>query len=72
MAATLTLKPGFRQRAEAKGLFSEAAIAEVMHVHRVTVHRVLNGRQAPGNAFIAGALIAFPELDARDLFTPQT
>ena len=72
MPATLTLKPGFRQRAEAIGLTTETAIADAMHVHRVTVNRVLAGNQAPGNAFVAGALLAFPELDARDLFNAQT
>jgi hypothetical protein len=70
MSATLTLRDElFRRHAKAKGLTTEAAIAAAMHVNRTTVHRVLAGTQAPGNAFVAGALIAFPELDARDLFT---
>jgi hypothetical protein len=73
MAATLILRGHlFRRHARAKGLTTEAAIAAAMHVDRSTVHRVLAGTQAPGNAFVAGALLAFPELDARDLFTATT
>lgn len=69
MPVILTLRSElFRRHAGAKGLVTEAAIAAAMHVDRSTVHRVLAGTQAPGNVFVAGALLAFPELDARDLF----
>lgn len=72
MPATLTVRDElFRRHAEAKGLTTEAAIAAAMHIDRSTVHRVLAGTQAPGNAFVAGALLAFPELDARDLFLAE-
>jgi hypothetical protein len=51
-----------------KGLKTEQAKADAIKVDQSTLHRVLRGATAPGPRFIAGVLLAFPELDFSDLF----
>jgi lambda repressor-like predicted transcriptional regulator len=50
------------------------ALADHIRVHKSTVSRVLNGRTAPGEEFIAATLAAFPDAKFEDLFQvrPQT
>ena len=45
-----------------------AELAARMGVAATTVSRVLSGRHAPGVAFIAGALTAFPGVRFEELF----
>lgn len=50
------------------GIDSQRALSERIGVAESTVYRVLEGRTAPGEKFIAGILRAFPQLDFDDLF----
>lgn len=73
MTATIQLRHRlFTRHAEHAGHASHASLAAAMHVDRSTVTRVLSGSQAVGASFVAGALIAFPELTFSDLFQIQT
>lgn len=42
--------------------------AREIGVDPATISRVVNGLTGPGERFIAGILVAFPELDFNDLF----
>lgn len=51
-----------------KSIDNQTQLAARIHVDASTVYRVLEGRNAPGEKFIAGILAAFPELEFSDLF----
>lgn len=73
MAARIRLRTGqYRKYVAIKGLTSQAAQAAAIRVTEPTVGRVLSGKTAPGEQFIAGCLAAFPELDFADLFEVVT
>jgi DNA-binding XRE family transcriptional regulator len=57
-----------RVHARKLGITSETDIAAHLGVARSTVVRVQNGEVAPGENFIAAALLAFPDLKFEDLF----
>jgi hypothetical protein len=65
---------GFEEAMERAEIRSIAALALRLGVDRSTAHRVLGGRTAPGEEFIACALAAFPDAKFEDLFEvrPQT
>lgn len=44
-------------------------LADILDVQRSNVSHILNGRNKPGASFTEKMLIAFPELNARWLFT---
>lgn len=50
------------------GYFTDRALAKAMGIHETTVHRVKKGVHPPSNAFIAGALKAYPGKNFDDLF----
>lgn len=69
MAARIRLRTTqYRKYAALKGLSTHAQQATAIGVTEATVGRVLAGKTAPGEAFIAGCLAAFPQLDFADLF----
>lgn len=69
MAARIRLRTGqYRKYAALKGLATQAAQAAAIGVAEPTVGRVVSGKTAPGEQFIAGCLAAFPELEFADLF----
>jgi transcriptional regulator with XRE-family HTH domain len=47
---------------------SDEAKARAIGIDPATYSRVVNGKQAPGERFIASLLAALPELDFADLF----
>ncbi|MDQ0377912.1 transcriptional regulator [Amycolatopsis thermophila] len=66
---TIKLRPGELDKAiRLKHFPSDYALARAMGVARSTVVRVRAGQIEPGPRFIAGALVAFPELRFEDLF----
>jgi hypothetical protein len=60
--------PEFREHAERAGLTGDAAIADRLGIHRISIWRLLRAESAPGNAFIAAALDAFPDANFPDFF----
>lgn len=69
MASTIRLRTAqFEKFCKLKGLKTQADKARFLGVTEPTVGRVLNGDRRPGEAFIAGVLAAFPELEFSDLF----
>jgi hypothetical protein len=73
MAATIRLRTGqYRKYAALKGWKTDEAAAAAIGVNAATVSRVLHGKTAPGERFIAGLLLALPELDFADLFEVQS
>lgn len=69
MAARIRLRTGqFRKFSSLKGLTTDDAVAKAMGIDPGTLSRVLTGKSAPGERFIAGALTAFSEVDFEDLF----
>jgi predicted transcriptional regulator len=57
-----------RVHARKLGITSETGLAAHLGVARSTVVRVQGGTLAPGENFIAAALLAFPDLKFEDLF----
>lgn len=51
---------------------AQGALASRLGVAESTVYRVVMGRQAPGEIFIANLLRVFPDLDFNDLFEVVT
>lgn len=69
MASRIRLRTGqYVKFAALKGWKTQAAQATALNVTEPTVGRVLTGKRAPGEAFIAAVLTAFPELEFADLF----
>jgi hypothetical protein len=69
MAATIRLRTAqFEKFCKLKGLKTQADKAQFLKVTEPTVGRIVKGERRPGEAFIAGVLNAFPELDFSDLF----
>lgn len=74
MASRIRLRTGqYRKFASLKGWTTHAQQAHAIGVTEPTIGRVLKeagtaGARAPGEAFIAGCLAAFPELEFADLF----
>ncbi len=69
MAARITLRTGqYRKFCALKGWTTLTAQSEHIKVDPATLSRVLTGKTAPGERFIAGLLAAMPELDFADLF----
>ncbi len=69
MAATIRLRTAqFEKFCKLKGLKTQADKARFLGVTEPTVGRIVSGDRKPGEAFIAGVLHAFPELDFSDLF----
>lgn len=69
MAAAIRLRTGqYRKYAALKGWTTNAQAAAAVGVTEPTIGRVLTGKRAPGEQFIAGLLAALPELDFSDLF----
>ncbi|RKT53021.1 transcriptional regulator [Saccharothrix australiensis] len=69
MSWTVRLRTqAFNRAALLAGFPSVYALAQAMRVERSTVHRVLNGEQRPGPAFIGGALMVLKPMDFGDLF----
>lgn len=70
MAATIRLRTGqFRKFAKLKGWTSDEQAAKALGVNPATLSRVLRGRTAPGERFIAAALSTFAgTLEFNDLF----
>jgi hypothetical protein len=50
------------------GYWTDRRLAEAMGIHETTLHRVKKGIHPPSNAFIAGALKAYPGKGFDDLF----
>lgn len=50
------------------GYWTDRSLAEAMGIHETTLHRVKKGIHPPSNAFIAGALKAYPGKNFDDLF----
>ena len=57
-----------RRRAAAGIADTNSALAEHIGIHSATVSRVFSGRSAPGPAFIAALVAAFPGTRIDDLF----
>jgi transcriptional regulator with XRE-family HTH domain len=70
MAATIRLRTAqFRKFAKLKGWTSDDQAATELGVHPATLSRVLHGRTAPGERFIAACLSTFAgTLEFSDLF----
>jgi len=69
MAASIRLRTRqFRKFAALKGWRSDEAASRALGVNPATLSRVLRGKTAPGERFIAATLAAFPEMDFADLF----
>ena len=69
MAAEIRLRTEqYEKFAALKGWKTNAAQAAAIGVSEPTIGRILTGKRAPGEAFIAGLLAALPELDFGDLF----
>lgn len=69
MAASIQLRlRQFDKFANLKGLRTLVARANAIGVNPSNLSRVLANKQAPGAQFIAGTLVAFPELEFDDLF----
>lgn len=59
----------FDSAAAARGLDTDAAIADHLGIDRATMWRIRQRRIAPGERFIAATLAAFPDLTFDALFT---
>ncbi len=69
MAARIRLRTGqYRKYVRLKGWTTQAEQAAAIGVTEPTVGRVLAGKTAPGEQFMAGLLAALPELEFADLF----
>lgn len=69
MAARISLRVGqYRKVMASKGWPTLEAQSAQIGVDPATISRVLKGRTAPGERFIAGTLAALPEWDFGDLF----
>lgn len=69
LSASIALRSRqFQKFMALKGLKTDTAIAATIGCDRGNLSRVLAGKQAPGARFIAGCLVAFPELEFSDLF----
>lgn len=74
MAAQIRLRTGqFRKYAKLKGWTTDDAAAKALGINPATLSRVLKGRTAPGERFMAACLQAFAgTLDFYDLFEVET
>lgn len=73
MAAEIRLRTEqYEKFARLKGWKTNAAQAAAIGVSEPTIGRILSGKRAPGEQFIAGLLCALPELDFADLFEVVT
>lgn len=73
MAASIRLRTGqYRKFARLKGWRSDDQASKALGINPATLSRVLRGKTAPGERFIAAALTAFPELEFSDLFDVVT
>lgn len=61
----------YRKCMALKGVTTDAAAAKLIGVDAATLSRVLKGNAAPGERFIAGLLLALPEVSFEDLFTVE-
>jgi hypothetical protein len=69
MAAQIRLRTRqFDKFCKLKGWLTQAQRATGIGVTEPTIGRVMTGKRAPGEQFIAGCLAAFPDLDFDDLF----
>ena len=69
MAASIRLRTRqFQKFAALKGWRSDDQASRALGVNPATLSRVLRGKTAPGERFIAATLLAFPEMDFADLF----
>ena len=69
MAASIRLRTGqYRKFARLKGWATDDQASKAIGVNPATLSRVLKGRTAPGERFIAGVLLALPEVEFSDLF----
>lgn len=69
MPASIRLRTGqYRKFAALKGWRTDTQAAAAIGVNPATLGRILHGKLAPGERFIAGALAALPEVDFSDLF----
>lgn len=69
MAAQIRLRTKqFNKICNVKGWTTQAQRAAGVGVTEPTIGRVMTGKRAPGEQFIAGCLAAFPELEFSDLF----
>lgn len=70
---TLTLnRELFNEITRNAGLPTERAQAEALGLDRGFLNRVRNGRAAPGPEFMAQVRVAFPAVDANELFPVVT
>lgn len=73
MAASIRLRTGqYRKYCALKGWLTDDAAARAVGIDPATLSRVLTGRSAPGSRFIAGVLVALPEMEFADLFEVVT
>jgi transcriptional regulator with XRE-family HTH domain len=69
MAAQIRLRTAqYRKFAKLKGWRNDDQAAQAIGVNPATLSRVLRGITAPGERFIAGVLLALPEVEFHDLF----
>jgi hypothetical protein len=69
MQATIRLRHSqWTKLVQLAGITSDQTLARRMGISRSSVSRVLRNGGEVGARFIAGALVAFPELDFDDLF----
>lgn len=69
MASRIRLRTGqYRKFAALKGWATAGQQAAALGVTEPTIGRILSGKRAPGESFIANCLTAFPELEFADLF----
>lgn len=73
MAARIRLRTReFENFCDLKGWKTRTQTAEGLKVNVATVSRVLDGKTAPGEQFIAAVLAAFPRMLFADLFEVHT
>ena len=58
----------FRQRAAKAGLVTDDDFASALGMNRTTIWRILGGRMAPGERFIAAVLATIPSTGFSDVF----
>jgi hypothetical protein len=69
MSSRIALRTSqYRKFAALKGWKTDDAASTAIGVDPATLSRILKGRSAPGERFIAGLLVAIPEVEFADLF----
>ncbi len=69
MAGTIRLNiTEYRKCMRLKGVSTDDAASRLIGINPATLSRVLKGTSAPGERFIAGLLLALPEVPFEDLF----